>query len=94
MIGLADLVEGAVYLCTSDFDKAMESFRACLDKRRDIEASNDAQSDENNDHISAFALFELAMILIQEPVVSCLKKRSKNFNAFFFKNLNFYFFRL
>lgn len=70
MIGLTDLVEGAVYLCSSDFEKSIASFRACLDKRRDIPASNDAQSEDNNDHISAFALFELAMILIQEPEVS------------------------
>lgn len=86
MIGLVDLVEGAVHLCTSDFDKAISSFRTCLDKRRDIQPSNDPQSDENNDHISAFALFELAMILIQEPEVKYLTPRHEPGVPLRFKN--------
>lgn len=69
MIGLCDLVEGAVHLCASNYDEASNAFKKCIEKRKEIKSDNDNNSKENNDHIIAFAMFELGTILIQSTEV-------------------------
>lgn len=56
MVGLANLIEGAAYFCLGDTQAAIESYRNCLKRRYPI---NDAY----DQHVSAFALYELGTAL-------------------------------
>lgn len=77
IVGVRDLIEGAVKMCTSDFEKAVAGFRKCLEKRSEIKLNQENNATENYDHVSAFAMFEMATILLQNSEVKfCLLKRS------------------
>ncbi|KAK6643361.1 hypothetical protein RUM43_004866 [Polyplax serrata] len=65
IVGVRDLIEGAVKMCTSDFEKAVAAFRKCLEKRSEIKLNQENNAMENYDHVSAFAMFEMATILLQ-----------------------------
>ncbi|XP_012145321.1 tetratricopeptide repeat protein 39C-like [Megachile rotundata] len=56
MVGLADLIEGAAYSYLGDTQASIESYRNCIKRRN---PSNDA----NDQHVSAFALYELGTAL-------------------------------
>lgn len=91
MPGLCDLIEGAIYLCSSNFEKATVAFRKSLEKRSDIKSNYDNNPDDNNDHISAFAMFELGTILLQSSEVRYFFCVLKSFVVILFiLNGNFY----
>ncbi|KAL6262169.1 tetratricopeptide repeat protein 39C-like [Pogonomyrmex barbatus] len=52
MVGLSDLIEGAVCLYLGDTEAAIKNYRSCLKRRC-------PSKDEFDQHISAFALYEL-----------------------------------
>ncbi|KOX72819.1 Tetratricopeptide repeat protein 39C [Melipona quadrifasciata] len=56
MVGLANLIEGAAYSYLGDTQAAIESYRGCLKRRS---PNNDAY----DQHVSAFALYELGTAL-------------------------------
>lgn len=56
MVGLADLIEGAAHSYLGDKDESIECYRNCLKHRN---PSNDAY----DQHVSAFALYELGSAL-------------------------------
>ncbi|XP_076162035.1 tetratricopeptide repeat protein 39C-like [Ptiloglossa arizonensis] len=56
MIGITNLIEGAAYSYLGDKDASIECYRHCLRRRN---PSNDAY----DQHISAFALYELGNAL-------------------------------
>lgn len=79
MPGLCDLIEGAICLCVPNYEKAVSIFENCLEKRNNMKPNSESDSNDNNDHISAFAMFELATILVQKPevILNSLKKSGK-----------------
>lgn len=56
MAGLANLIEGAAYSYLGDIQASIESYRNCLNRRNPL---NDAY----DQHVSAFALYELGTAL-------------------------------
>ncbi|XP_011347579.1 tetratricopeptide repeat protein 39C isoform X4 [Ooceraea biroi] len=56
MVGLVDLVEGAAYFYLGDVEAAIKSYRSCLKRRY-------PSKDEYDQHVSAFALYELGSSL-------------------------------
>lgn len=56
MAGLANLIEGAAYSYLGDIQASIESYRNCLKRRNPL---NDAY----DQHVSAFALYELGTVL-------------------------------
>ncbi|OAD58484.1 Tetratricopeptide repeat protein 39C, partial [Eufriesea mexicana] len=56
MVGLASLIEGAVYSSLGDTQASIESYRNCLKRRS-------PNNDSYDQHISAFALYELGSAL-------------------------------
>ncbi|XP_012060727.1 PREDICTED: tetratricopeptide repeat protein 39C-like [Atta cephalotes] len=56
MVGLTDLIEGAAFLYLGDTEAAIKSFRNCLKCRY-------PSKDEYDQHVSAFALYELGSSL-------------------------------
>lgn len=71
MIGLANLIEGAAYSYLGDAQAAIESYRGCLKRRG---PNNDAY----DQHVSAFALYELGTALC---IVNVRKKRKVQFKS-------------
>lgn len=61
MVGLADLVEGATYFYLGDVEAAIKSYRNCLKRRY-------PSKDEYDQHVSAFALYELGSSLCSTNV--------------------------
>lgn len=57
MVGLADLVEGATHFYLGDVEAAIKSYRNCLKRRYH------PSKDEHDQHVSAFALYELGSSL-------------------------------
>lgn len=60
MVGLRSLILGSVQGCLGLQDKAKASLRAAISARQDIPDS------ALDSHVTAFALYELAQLLIQE----------------------------
>lgn len=60
MVGLRNLILGSVQGCLGLQDKAKASLRAAISARQDIPDS------AMDSHVTAFALYELAQLLIQE----------------------------
>ncbi|XP_043499733.1 tetratricopeptide repeat protein 39C-like isoform X2 [Polistes fuscatus] len=56
MVGLADLIEGAAYLYLGDRQASIRSYRSCLKRRN-------PNKDMFDQHVSAFALYELGSSL-------------------------------
>lgn len=61
MVGLTDLIEGAACLYLGDTEVAIKSFRNCLKRRY-------SSKDEYDQHVSAFALYELGSSLSNNNV--------------------------
>jgi len=61
MVGLADLVEGAAYFYLGNVEAAIKSYRNCLKCRY-------PSKDEYDQHVSAFALYELGSSLCNNNV--------------------------
>lgn len=61
MVGLTDLIEGAACLYLGDTEAAIKNFRNCLKCRY-------PSKDEYDQHISAFALYELGSSLSNNNV--------------------------
>lgn len=61
MVGLTDLIEGAACLYLGDTEAAIKSFRNCLKCRY-------PSKDEYDQHVSAFALYELGSSLSNNNV--------------------------
>ncbi|XP_066585214.1 tetratricopeptide repeat protein 39C-like [Prorops nasuta] len=59
MVGLADLINGAVYSYLGDKQASMLCYRNCLQRR-------DPLNDLYDEHVSAFALYELGSILCND----------------------------
>ncbi|XP_029042217.1 tetratricopeptide repeat protein 39C-like isoform X2 [Osmia bicornis bicornis] len=75
MVGLADLIEGAAYSYLGDIQASIESYRNCIKRRN---PSNDAY----DQHVSAFALYELGTALciinnIEEGKMVLLKAQTQ-----------------
>lgn len=64
MVGLADLIAGAAQSYRGQNVAALKSYRNCL-KRRDSAAASGATVDQ---HVSAFALYEMGSILCSTNV--------------------------
>lgn len=62
MVGLADLVEGATHFYLGDVEAAIKSYRNCLKRRYH------PSKDEHDQHVSAFALYELGSSLCNNNV--------------------------
>ena len=60
MVGLRSLILGAVHSCVGHTREAVANFRAAITARADIPDTAD------DCHVTAFALYELAVILIKE----------------------------
>ena len=71
MVGLANLIEGAAYSYLGDAQAAIESYRGCLKRRS---PNNDAY----DQHVSAFALYELGTALCS---VNVSKEHSVDFSS-------------
>ncbi|KAJ9581243.1 hypothetical protein L9F63_023569 [Diploptera punctata] len=69
MEGMRHLVMGAAQCCLGDFEEAKASFRTCLAKRSELEPQMNAegQTGSGDHHISAFALYELGILLCKDP---------------------------
>lgn len=61
MVGLAALLEGAASFYLGDTEAAIKSYRNCLKRRY-------PSKDEYDQHISAFALYELGSNLCNDNV--------------------------
>jgi len=61
MVGLADLVEGAAHFYLGNVEAAIKSYRNCLKCRY-------PSKDECDQHVSAFALYELGSSLCHNNV--------------------------
>lgn len=61
MVGLTDLVEGAVSSYLGDVETSIKNYRSCLKRRY-------PPNDEDDQHISAFALYELGSVLCNNNV--------------------------
>lgn len=61
MVGLTDLIEGAACLYLGDTEVAIKNFRNCLKRRY-------PSKDEYDQHVSAFALYELGSSLSNNNV--------------------------
>jgi hypothetical protein len=75
MEGLRHLVMGAAQCCLGLHEEAVASFRTCLAKRGELETCENGggmtvQSATGDHHISAFALYELGILLCKSPKVS------------------------
>lgn len=77
MVGLTDLIEGAACLYLGDTETAIKNFRNCLKCRY-------PSKDEYDQHISAFALYELGSSLSNNNV-------STSYIIYIFVHLYFYF---
>jgi hypothetical protein len=75
MEGLRHLVMGAAQCCLGLHEEAVASFRTCLAKRGALETCETGggltgQTATGDHHISAFALYELGILLCRSPKVS------------------------
>lgn len=75
MVGLHHLVMGAAQCCLGLHEEAVASFRTCLAKRGELETCEigggmTGQTATGDHHISAFALYELGILLCKNPKVS------------------------
>jgi len=61
MVGLTNLIEGAACLYLRDTEAAIKNFRNCLKRRY-------PSKDEYDQHVSAFALYELGSSLSNNNV--------------------------
>jgi hypothetical protein len=70
MLGLDYLVMGAAYGCLGRSAEAVKNFRLCLSSRAELPKST-SQGDEGigDNHIAAFATYELAVLLCMQPEV-------------------------
>lgn len=77
MCGLTKLIQAACYSIKNDVSGSVELLRDVIEERKDIPYnSNDA-------HISAFACYELGVLLIKEPEVK-IHKNIPGFESIFF----------
>lgn len=67
MIGLADLIEGAAYSYLGDRQASIRSYRSCLKRRN-------PNKDVYDQHVSAFALYELGSSLCTIDVSISFKR--------------------
>lgn len=63
MMGLADLIQGSSLCILKRYNEGMDKFRSCLEKRKNLPLSL------NGAHISAFAQYELGLLLIRNEQV-------------------------
>lgn len=67
MVGLAALIEGSCLCIMRRFNDGIEKFRECLEKRKDLSYNCSTA------HVSAFAQYELGLLLIRnEQVIECV----------------------
>ncbi|XP_017755103.1 PREDICTED: tetratricopeptide repeat protein 39C-like [Eufriesea mexicana] len=86
MVGLASLIEGAVYSSLGDTQASIESYRNCLKRRS-------PNNDSYDQHISAFALYELGSALcsvnnIEEGKMVLLRAQNQYRDYDFERRLN------
>lgn len=81
MVGLTDLIEGAACLYLGDTEVAIKNFRNCLKHRY-------PSKDEYDQHISAFALYELGSSLSNNNV-SILNTHMYTHRLFHYSLCNF-----
>ncbi|XP_067006614.2 tetratricopeptide repeat protein 39C [Anabrus simplex] len=98
MEGLRHLVMGAAQCCLGHFDEAVASFRTCLAKRGELDQVNDVKAGSAGEergpgdhHISAFALYELGMLLCRKPETleegkALLLQAQTNYKGYDFEN--------
>lgn len=63
MTGLRHLVMGAAQCCLGQTEEAIANFRTCLARRKNADVDNPV----GDHHISAFALYELGVLLCRDP---------------------------
>ena len=68
MVGLSDLIKGAAYLYLGDKNSSVNCFRVCLKKRV-------PSNDSTDQHVSAFALYELGSTLCYVNVSEKLQNK-------------------
>lgn len=77
MVGLADLIAGAAHSYRGENVAAVKSYRKCLERRsvEDKSVATSVTGQENrplDQHVSAFALYELGSILCSTSVSSTI----------------------
>uniref|UniRef100_A0A1B6CUZ4 Tetratricopeptide repeat protein 39C n=1 Tax=Clastoptera arizonana TaxID=38151 RepID=A0A1B6CUZ4_9HEMI len=85
MVGLRLLILGAVHSYLGDYSLAVDSFNACLNERQDIPVTAD------DNHITAFALYELALMLLKdskhhEEARVLLERAQKDYKCYDFED--------
>uniref|UniRef100_A0A903Z062 Tetratricopeptide repeat protein 39C n=1 Tax=Anopheles minimus TaxID=112268 RepID=A0A903Z062_9DIPT len=61
MVGISRLILGACLSCLARYDEAIRAFRECISMREKFE-----HQDQQDTHISAFAHYELAVLLLRQ----------------------------
>lgn len=74
MEGLRHLMMGAAQCILGHSADAIDSFRSCLAQRGDAHVTEPTVPDEGDHHITAFALYELGVLLANQPEVTlCIR---------------------
>nr|CAD7438282.1 unnamed protein product [Timema bartmani] len=89
MEGLRHLVMGAVQCCLNQYEEARASFRTCLAKRSDSDQATESSIGDH--HITAFALYELGILLCKDPQTreegkTLLLQAQTNYKGYDFEN--------
>ncbi|XP_049278684.1 tetratricopeptide repeat protein 39C-like [Anopheles funestus] len=61
MVGISRLILGACLSCLARYDEAIRAFRECIAMREKLD-----NQDQQDTHISAFAYYELAVLLLRQ----------------------------
>nr|CAD7395629.1 unnamed protein product [Timema poppensis] len=89
MEGLRHLVMGAVQCCLNQYEEARASFRTCIAKRSDSDEATESSIGDH--HITAFALYELGILLCKDPQTreegkTLLLQAQTNYKGYDFEN--------
>lgn len=67
MVGLSELIQASCYSLKKDSTNSIEILRRLIDERKDL------PNNVNDAHVSAFANYELGLLLVKEPeVINCI----------------------